>query len=209
MPKLISEQELVSMLRLGNQQALEYLYDNYSASLLGVLTRITRGDRFVAEDLLQETFTKIWQNRQNYDDTKGTLFTWMLTIARRLGIDKLRSSEFKERQVNQSINDFVDIDVLGSEQPFTPETSDIRSLVAGLPKEQITIIDLMYFQGYSQSEIAEEFGIPLGTVKSRARLALVALRSLFNDEVKKPVSGINSNSVRTLVLLISILGKSV
>lgn len=178
MAQKLQEHELVALLQAGERRALEYLYDNYSAALLGILTKITR-DRHTAQDLLQETFTKVWLNRASYDTTKGALFTWMVTIARRLGIDKIRTVEYRASASNRSLEDFADTDMLGAELPFNPETSDIRRFVAALAPEQRQIIDLMYFQGYSQSEIAEEFNIPLGTVKSRARFALMALRKHF------------------------------
>lgn len=180
MPITLQEYELVAMLQAGDSRALEYLYDNYSTSLFGVILKIVR-DHDVAEDVLQETFTKIWLNRNSYDRTKSTLFTWMLTIARRLGIDRLRSSEFKQRAVNQSLDDFVDMDVLGAEQPFLPEATDLPRLLNSLPPEQKLVLDLMYFHGYTQAEIAEEHNIPLGTVKSRMRIALATLRKIFAE----------------------------
>ncbi len=180
MKSTLQEHELVSLLQSGDRRALEYLYDNYSAALFGVLKRIVR-EHHAAEDLLQDCFTKVWLSRASYDRTKGTLFTWMLTIARRLAIDRIRSGDFRSQALNQSIEDFVDTDVLGSTQSFVPETSDMQALVATLPVDQKQIIDLMYFQGFSQTEIAEEFNIPLGTVKSRSRLALNSLRKFFGS----------------------------
>ncbi len=181
MKQRLAEHELVTLLHNGDRRALEYLYDNYSAALFGVLKRIVR-DFHAAEDLLQESFTKIWLNRSSYDVSKGTLFTWMLSIARHLAIDRLRSSEFRSRALNQSIEDYVGSVHLAADTSFTPETSDMQRLLQMLPEEQKTILDLMYFQGFTQTEIAEEFNIPLGTVKSRSRLALSALRKFFRSE---------------------------
>ncbi len=181
MKSTIPETELIDLLQSGDHRGLEYVYDHYSTALYGVLCRICR-DEVLAEDLLQQTFTKIWQNAKNYDSTKGTLFTWMLTIARRLAIDTIRSRDFRDQALNRSIEDFVDTDEIGSEQAVIPETIDLRHLVGTLPTDQRQVIELMYFQGYSQSEISEDFAIPLGTVKSRSRMALQSLRSLFNEE---------------------------
>ncbi|MBL7999461.1 MAG: sigma-70 family RNA polymerase sigma factor [Candidatus Kapabacteria bacterium] len=175
----LSEPDLVQMMQSGNEAALEYIYDNYSAALYGVLLRILKGDSGAAEDVLQDAYTKIWLNRASYDSAKATLFTWMLTIARNLGIDKLRSAEFRDRTMNQAADTTVGIDNINPVHPNYAESIDLRELVGSLPREQYMIIDLMYFQGYSQSEIAEDFGIPLGTVKSRARLALITLRDIY------------------------------
>ncbi len=181
MTQTLSEEALASRLVSADSSILEYLYDNYSAALYGVIVRICQ-DRTVAEDILQDSFTKIWLNRGRYDASQATVFTWMLTIARRSAIDYIRSRDFKERQMNQSLEDFVDTDVLGSTQAVPLEATELPKLLISLPSEQKQVIDLMYFKGYTQSEIAEKLNTPIGTVKSRLRLGLNALRKIFHDE---------------------------
>lgn len=183
----LSEEEIVSLLKQGESMIIEYIYDNYSSALYGVVVKILRGRDDLAEDVLQESFTKIWLGRTHYDSTKGTLFTWMLNIARNTAIDKFRSSDFRDSYLshtpmNQSTSESVDISVSPlevGENPSYFETIDMPEILAKLPSEQRQIIDLMYFQGYTQSEIADKFGIPLGTVKSRARLAIEELRAIY------------------------------
>ena len=92
----LPEHELAALLQSGGRRALEYLYDNYSAALFGVLKRICK-DHHTTEDLLHDSFTRIWLSRTSYDSSKGTLFTWMLAIARRLGIDLIRSGEYRKQ----------------------------------------------------------------------------------------------------------------
>lgn len=178
-PKLL-ESELVILLIAGDKRALEYLYDNYSAALYGVLQKIVR-DVDVAQDLLQDSYMKIWQNRTSYDSSKGSLYTWLLTITRRIGLDKFRSSDFQRSRENQISGGNVDSNELPGGQVFHPDHIDVVANLKALPNDQREIIDLMYFKGYTQAEIADEFGIPLGTIKTRARSALSTLRVVFKD----------------------------
>lgn len=195
----ISEAELVSLLHKGDALALEYIYDRYSAALYGVVLKILRGKREVAEDVFQDSLTKVWLHRDQYDSSKATLFTWMLNICRNSAIDKVRSAEFRDSQLNQTDAENVGIvqaETLDTtvEHPTYSEWFDVRSMLQSLSAEQREIIDLMYFKGYTQAEIAEEFGIPLGTVKSRARLALESLRATYSYSSEQGNSSASSGS---------------
>ncbi len=169
------------MLALRNREkiAIEALYDMYSSSLYGVISRIII-DTATSEDVLQETFVKIWHSFPSYSTEKGRLFTWMINIARNLAIDKLRSKDFKNQNKNQELeNNVTSID----EQINTiykPELLGIKELVETLKPEQKSILDLVYFKGYTHVEAAEELGIPLGTIKTRLRMAIQQLRKHFN-----------------------------
>lgn len=172
---------LIRRIAAREKAALGELYDRYSGAVLGLLVKVTRHDA-VAEDLLQEVFLKIWEKAADYDASKGRLFTWILNIARNKGIDYLRSAEHKRTVKIQ--NDDSDVGKLnaGSGAAVTtqkPEHIGMRDHVATLPEEQQEVIQLLYYRGFTQQEAAEELGIPLGTVKTRSRLALKALRSLF------------------------------
>jgi RNA polymerase sigma-70 factor (ECF subfamily) len=175
-----SEEELVMRLQNQDQHAFSYLYDNYSAALNGVIYRMVENTE-LAEDILQEAFVKIWNNFSSYDTSKGRLFTWMLNITRNLTIDTLRSKGYKkqakisgdENSVNNLSNDgkiAERFDAMG-----------LRKQLANLKPEQRTIIDLAYFNGYTQDEISKEMGIPLGTVKTRMRAAIIELRKLLGN----------------------------
>jgi RNA polymerase sigma factor (sigma-70 family) len=144
--------------------------------LLGVIFRIVRHET-IAEEILQDVFVKIWDKIGGYDSDKGKLFTWMLNIARNQAIDKTRSKEISKEKKTGTIDNVVSrID----NQEYIEQRVDgigVKDILIPLPKEQKFIVEKLYFEGYSQSEVAEEFNIPLGTVKTRLRLAMQQLRS--------------------------------
>ncbi|HMU09407.1 MAG TPA: sigma-70 family RNA polymerase sigma factor [Ferruginibacter sp.] len=176
--KKYSEEELVALLQNKDQQAFAYLYDNYSAALNGVIYRLVE-DRELAEDILQEAFVKIWNNFASYDTTKGRLFTWMLNITRNLTIDTLRSKGYKKQAKisddENSVSNFTDDNRMA--ERF--DAMGLRKQLVNLKPEQRSIIDLAYFNGYTQDEISKELGVPLGTVKTRMRSAIIELRKML------------------------------
>ncbi|MDB5150589.1 MAG: sigma-70 family polymerase sigma factor [Mucilaginibacter sp.] len=169
------------MLSLQHREkiAVEALYDMYSASLFGVISRIIN-DTAIAEDVLQETFVKIWHSFSSYSTEKGRLFTWMVNIARNLAIDKIRSKDFKNQNKNQEIENNVTFIDEQRNTVYKPELMGVKDLVQTLKPEQKLIIELVYFKGYTHVEAAEELGIPLGTIKTRLRMAIQELRKHFN-----------------------------
>lgn len=132
-----------------------------------------------AEELLNDCFLKVWDKIDSYDASKGRLFTWMLNIGRNLALDKLRSKEYKAKMKTDGVSENVFISDVRYSEANKPEFIGIKEMVEKLPVEQKQLIDLMYFQGFSQSEIAEELEMPLGTVKTRVRAAMVSLKKLF------------------------------
>lgn len=175
----LTEEELVHSLRNREKIAVEALYDMYSASLFGVIFRIVN-ETTLAEDVLQETFVKIWNSFSGYSTDKGRLFTWMVNIARNLAIDKIRSKDFRNQHKNQDIENTVHVIDEQQSTTYKPELLGIKDLVATLKPEQKSILDLVYFKGYTHVEVAEKLGIPLGTVKTRLRMAIQELRKHFN-----------------------------
>lgn len=176
--KSIPEQQLVERLCAKDVKAFEYLYDNYSGAVNGIILKIVRSEDF-AEELLNDCFLRIWDKINDYDASKGRLFTWMLNIARNLALDKLRSKEYKAKMKTDDVSENVFISDERYANANKPEFIGVKEIVEKLPVEQKKLIDLMYFQGYSQSEIAEELQMPLGTVKTRVRAAMTTLRQLF------------------------------
>jgi RNA polymerase sigma factor (sigma-70 family) len=175
----LSEEELIAALRNREKIAAEALYDMYSASLYGVISRIVI-DAATAEDVLQDTFVKIWNSFASYSADKGRLFTWMVNIARNLAIDKIRSKDFKNQNKNQELeNNVTSIDEQRN-TVYKPELMGIKDLVETLKPEQKSILDLVYFKGYTHVEAADELGVPLGTIKTRLRTAIGQLRKFFN-----------------------------
>ena len=174
----ISEEELIARLQRNDRVAYEYLYDNYSAALYGVIHRIVINEE-TANDVLQDAFVKIWNGIASYDSKKGKLFTWMLNISRNMAIDKTRSKDFNNSQKNQSTENVVNQIGRLKTDDIKPEHIGLIELVEKLDPNEKFLIDLMYFKGYTQSEISEEFNIPLGTVKTRLRSATMNLRKIF------------------------------
>ncbi|WP_250419075.1 MULTISPECIES: RNA polymerase sigma factor [Pontibacter] len=172
----LSEEELVARLRARDTSAMSVLYDMYSATLYGVVLQIVKIEE-TAEDVLQEAFVKIWNSFESYDTSKGRLFTWMINICRNQAIDTIRS---KQHRVNNKTEDIeTGARLAFSADDFKPEHIGVRDMVENLNPEQKQVIDLMYFKGLSQSEIAEAYNIPLGTVKTRARSAVKLLSRFF------------------------------
>lgn len=173
-----TEQELVSLLQQGDESAFSYLYDHYSGAMYGMLVRILP-DRDLAEDVLQEVFIKIYHNIGNYDSSRGKLYTWLISVTRNTAIDALRSKDFKKSKRIQELN----IDVHNSEDATANSfvnTIGLDKVLNELKEDQLQIIDLAYYKGFTQQEISGKLHIPLGTVKSRVRGALIQLRKILN-----------------------------
>jgi RNA polymerase sigma factor (sigma-70 family) len=151
------------------------LYDHYSAALYGVISRIIPNED-VAEELLQDAFLRIWDRINTYDASKGRLFTWMLNIARNLAIDKTRSKEISKDRKTDDIDDLVNRIDRKEQAEQHVETIGLKEVLTRLPDQQKFVVEYLYLKGYTQSELADEFNIPLGTVKTRLRLAMIELR---------------------------------
>ena len=177
-PDKLSETDLINGLRLGDKKTIEVLYDMYSGSLYGVILRILKEEE-TSEDILQETFLRIWQKFNLYDSSKGRLFTWMCNLARNLALDKLKSKGYVNNSKNEKISDLQFTVDHQFNVRNNPETIGVREIVLKLKPEHRCIIDLVYFQGYTHVEAAEELKIPIGTLKTRMRVAVNDLRTWF------------------------------
>jgi RNA polymerase sigma-70 factor (ECF subfamily) len=176
---IIPEEELVALLKAGDKKAFEYLYDNYSTELFGIISNILSSQE-IAEDALQETFIKVWNNMQTYDKTKGRLFTWLLNIARNTALDKLKSKHMKYQLQSVEKSIYAINSAQSTKQNI--EHIGIKQNVEALKEDQKQIIEMAYYGGYTQEEIAKELNIPLGTVKTKMRSAIVELRKVFGNE---------------------------
>lgn len=176
------QDELIILIRARNQKAFAYLYDNYSQALFGVIDSIINNQE-ESEDVLQNTFLKIWNNFDSYDASKGRLYTWMLNIARNLAIDSTRSKHEKIKNKIQEATDFVYHKNNLYTEDMAHETIGLKRMVDSLKENQREIIDLSYYQGYTQEEISKKLNIPLGTVKTNVRQALLKLRSFVKEEI--------------------------
>jgi len=171
----IAEAELISLLRQKDADAFAYLYDHYSGALYGVIFRILNKEE-VAEEVLQDVFLKIWNKFDQYDLSKGKLFTWLVNIARNQAIDKTRSKEISKAYKTRGLENVVSTIDRQDYAEQKIEDIGVEEILKVLPEDQKFVVDHLYFKGYSQSEVAEEFNIPLGTVKTRLRLAMKQLR---------------------------------
>ena len=164
------------MLKDRNDKAFAYLYDNYSSALYGIVNSIVT-DKEIANDVLQNVFINIWRKVESYDPSKGRLFTWMLNIARNASIDEIRSKGFRDSQKNQSLSG--DKEVAGAITAPNVDDVGLKKVLTRLKGEQRVLLDMSYFQGFTHEEISKALNIPLGTVKTRIRSALMQLRTMI------------------------------
>lgn len=179
--ELDSEPELLACAGRGDADALETLYRRHAPRALAVALRIlrVRGD---AEEVLQETFVEVWRRAREYVPARGTVESWLLTIARTRAIDRLRSRAARSRLVEAKS---AEPEPIGPSLPDAvsaarQEAGRVQAALAALPPEQRVALELAYWEGLSQTEIAERTGQPLGTVKTRVRLALLKLARLLS-----------------------------
>lgn len=172
--------ELVIRLNTKSKAAFSDLYDNYATALYGVTYRMVQ-NREIAEELLQDTFIKIWAHIDTYNPTKGTLFTWMLNITRNTCRDYFRSKHY-HYQILVSENDIEQIDVFKNPGQITyqDEIRDLFQLTQNLDLKYKEVIDLVYIYGYTQQEASKMLEIPIGTIKTRSRIAIKILRDLYS-----------------------------
>ncbi len=170
-----SEEELVKGLKSKDKSYFDYLYENYSGAIFGIIIGIIK-DNNDAEDALQDVFVKFWRRIDQYDASKGRLYTWMLNVTRNSCIDKLRSKTFNKGSKTQSLDNSVN--AIGSQ--FSEEQKidhiGMQPAIEQLEPNYRILVDMVYFQGYTQADVAEELDIPLGTVKTRLRKAIMDLR---------------------------------
>lgn len=170
-----NEKELVALLKANSKAGFDYLYDNYGGALYAVILAIVKDADF-ANDVLQETFVKVWRQAASYDAEKGRLYTWMLQIARNSALDLVKTKKYKAAQQNQELPDAVY--AMGA-TGINPDSIGLRGIVNGMKQEHKELIELAYFKGFTQEEMAEALQLPLGTVKTRLRAALVQLRKIY------------------------------
>jgi len=178
----IDDVALLKAIAGKEEKALSQLYDRYRVVLFGLLVRILN-NREEAEDVLQELFLQVWHRAGDYDSNRGRPFTWLVTLARSRAIDRLRSVASRERvatesarEVTEEVSDAV-ADAVRSEQ-----RGIVTSALSQLPEEQQRALVLAYFDGLTQSEIADRLGAPLGTVKTRMRAGMIKLREMLGGK---------------------------
>jgi len=184
----LSDEVLAAQVARGESHALETLYDRYASTVLGISVKIM-GDQAAAEDVLQETFWRVWRSAASYQSQRGSFTGWVFRIARNLAIDAYRRRNIRPRPI-------TDVDESDSKIDQTPDPNtnvveqsqlllnhkQVLSALATLPRVQRQVIEMSYFDGMTRQEIAEATGAALGAIHTRARLALQKLREELQGE---------------------------
>jgi RNA polymerase sigma-70 factor (ECF subfamily) len=184
----LSDEVLTARVARGDSAALEALYDRHSAVVLGILLKVI-GDRAAAEDVLQETFWRVWRGAATYEAQRGSFTGWLFRIARNLAIDtyrrmNIRPQALRGAQAEDALENLTpdpEADV-AEQMQVDLRNQQVRRALASLPGVQRQVIELAYFYGMSRQEIAEATGEALGTIHTRARLGLQKLREELGRE---------------------------
>jgi RNA polymerase sigma-70 factor (ECF subfamily) len=175
---LYTEESLVAALKNRENVAFKHLYINYRGALYNIILQLIT-DQETANDVLQDVIITVWKQIDKYDASKGKLFTWLVRLTRNAAINKLRSKVYKSQTKNDNIDNYVV--VLEEKNKGTENINRIglREQVHRLKEDYKNVIELSYYSGFTQEEIAKALNIPLGTVKTRLRNALLELRKQF------------------------------
>ena len=166
---------LVSAIRAGDQNAMAALYDRYSSIVYSVALRVL-GDTGAAEDVQQDVFMQLWRNPGAFDASRGNLGAWLAVIARNRAIDALR-----KRKPEDDVEDVVlsVVPDMAAEADRSRIAVKVREVLAAMPAAQRAALEMAYYEGLTHTEIAAKTGEPLGTIKTRIRAGLIALRKVF------------------------------
>ena len=171
------ERHIVELLQERDEKAISLLYDHYADTLYGVAFKVVK-DEDLAQDVVQESFVKIWKKSDSYDPTKAKLFTWLFRITRNTAIDKLRSVNTKtDKEIQIDVSDVYNL----GEQAIRPEFLDIKENLEKIEAKYRIVLDALFFEGMTQQEASDELDIPLGTIKSRLKIGLREMRKIYGS----------------------------
>ena len=178
----LADEDLISLIEAGDAEAFSTLYEHHSRAVYSLAYRMM-GERQAAEDLTQDAFIKVWRNAASYRVERGSVRTWVLSVAHNRGIDQLRAHASRRRT-----QDKIEASAPRSQpsEAFAEtwrnsQRDQVREALQALPPEQLKILELAYFSGYTHLEISELLSLPLGTVKGRMRLGLKKMRDYFDS----------------------------
>jgi RNA polymerase sigma-70 factor, ECF subfamily len=192
-PAALSDAALVRLVAERRPEALAELYDRFAPTLLALARRVL-DNHADAEEVLQEVFVQVWNRGERYDPARSSVSTWLVLIARSRAIDRLRSRKVVERTHEATAQAAVGASGVGEphtspealENVFIQERHErVRREMAALPVEQRQVLEMAFYQGLTQSEIAAKAGLPLGTVKTRTLLAMKKLRNALRPEIRQ------------------------
>ena len=179
---ILADEDLISLVEAADAEAFATLYDRHSRAAFSLAYRMM-GERQASEDLTQDAFTKVWRGASSYRADRGSVRTWILSIVHNRGIDQIRSQASRRRT-----QDKVEASAPRSQpsEAFAEawrnsQRDQVREALNTLPSEQLKILELAYFSGYTHVEISDLLGLPLGTVKGRMRLGLKKIRDYFES----------------------------
>ncbi|TDQ30758.1 RNA polymerase sigma factor [Zeaxanthinibacter enoshimensis] len=173
------EKHIVELLQERNDKAISLLYEHYGDTLYGVAHKVVR-DEEMAQDVVQESFVKIWKKADSYDASKAKLFTWLFRITRNTAIDKLRSVNTKnDKEIQMDVSDVYNLGV----HSIRPDLMDVRENLDKIESKYQIVLDALFFQGMTQQEASDELDIPLGTIKSRLKIGLRELKKLYGTSL--------------------------
>ncbi len=173
------EKHIVELLQERNDKAISLLYEHYGETLYGVAKKVVR-DEELAQDVLQESFVKIWKKSDSYDASKAKLFTWLFRITRNTAIDKLRSVNTKsDKEIQMDVSDVYNLGV----ESIRPEFIDVRENLDKIENKYQIVLEALFFHGMTQQEASNELDIPLGTIKSRLKIGLRELRKIYGSSM--------------------------
>jgi RNA polymerase sigma-70 factor, ECF subfamily len=181
---------LLQRIVVRDTAALAELYDRHSRLLFSLILRIVR-NRAEAEEILQEVFVRVWTRAELYDPRLGSPTPWLVRLARNCAIDRLRARRIRDAAVVPAFDSSVAESAAPAADIHTPESAvldaekreTVTDALAGLPSEQARLIEAAFFEGYTHSELAKRFGLPLGTVKTRIRAGMIAMRQRLEQAV--------------------------
>lgn len=177
--------ELLRAVGAGEEEAFRSLFRRYGPNAMAVAQRIVR-QRFLAEEIVQEVFLAVWRDPQAYEERRGAFRSWLMAMVHHRAVDAVRREETQRRRAEELVGiepglEEDPADRVAEEVDLPRERRAVRAAMEGLPAEQREAVELMYFEGLSQSAIAERLSVPLGTVKSRTLLAMRKLRSALEE----------------------------
>jgi RNA polymerase sigma-70 factor, ECF subfamily len=182
----LAEPELVDLVAAGDARALDVLYDRYSRAVFSFALRIL-GERTAAEELVQEVYFRAWKQARKFSEGRGTFITWLLSITHNMAIDEIRRRNRRPQRAD-SADPVLMLTNVRDENPSVEDQAMMGSIreqialaMAALPEAQRSAIELAYFRGLTQREIAELQDEPLGTIKTRMRLAVRKLREHLDE----------------------------
>ena len=184
--KGMGDEELVGQVAQGDEQALSELYDRYSRPVYATGVRLL-GDAHLAEELVQDAFTNVWQGAASFDPQKASFATWLYRITRNRAVDLARRRRARPQSTGE---DALRVVSGGPEPEASVDGWDVARALSRIPEEYREVLTLAYFEGLSQREISRRTGVPLGTIKSRTTAALKRLhRSLVNPATEEAQRG--------------------